>query len=247
MPPSTVNQRLVTSLPSDVPCFLVPQCEDELLQALALSVMPLDELHAEAAAELALNAGLGQSLSLAHEDLLVQKLLAWFKQRFFRWTDAPACGACSSSETKLESTQRPTPEEAEHDAGRWVGGRAGGVHFLAWAGGWVGEQGGHTFLPGQVGGLTSGHASIPSIQVGGRLGGQNPTHPCLIPRSFMHGMLWNSSMHNVRAYLEIEALQPSLSLLLPCRTEVYRCTACSNITRFPRYNDPGKLLETRCG
>ena len=55
-----------------------PQCEDELLQALALSVMPLEELHAEAASELALNAGLGQALALAHEDLLVQKLLAWW-------------------------------------------------------------------------------------------------------------------------------------------------------------------------
>lgn len=31
------------------------------------------------------------------------------------------------------------------------------------------------------------------------------------------------------------------------RTEVYRCAACQAVTRFPRYNDPGKLLETRCG
>ena len=62
-----------------------PQCEDELLQALALSVMPLEELHAEAASELALNAGLGQALALAHEDLLVQKLLAW-------WVRHDGCG-----------------------------------------------------------------------------------------------------------------------------------------------------------
>lgn len=34
------------------------------------------------------------------------------------------------------------------------------------------------------------------------------------------------------------------------RVELYRCNACSRITRFPRYNDPIKLLETkkgRCG
>jgi peptide-N4-(N-acetyl-beta-glucosaminyl)asparagine amidase len=34
------------------------------------------------------------------------------------------------------------------------------------------------------------------------------------------------------------------------RVELYRCTTCSHVTRFPRYNHPGKLLEThrgRCG
>eukprot|EP00808_Paulinella_micropora_P015089 g21883.t1 len=33
------------------------------------------------------------------------------------------------------------------------------------------------------------------------------------------------------------------------RTELYRCqsAACSHLTRFPRYNDPGKLLQTRLG
>jgi hypothetical protein len=61
------------------------QCEDELLQALALSVMPLDDLSSEASSELTLNAGLGQPLALAHQDLLVQKLLHWFKYNFFRW------------------------------------------------------------------------------------------------------------------------------------------------------------------
>ncbi|KAI9267902.1 hypothetical protein BDA99DRAFT_504305 [Phascolomyces articulosus] len=29
--------------------------------------------------------------------------------------------------------------------------------------------------------------------------------------------------------------------------EIYQCTVCSKCTRFPRYNDPGKLLETRRG
>ena len=31
------------------------------------------------------------------------------------------------------------------------------------------------------------------------------------------------------------------------RVENYRCSACSAFTRFPRYNHPGKLLDTRCG
>ena len=34
---------------------------------------------------------------------------------------------------------------------------------------------------------------------------------------------------------------------LASRTEAYRCNRCGNITRFPRYNDPVKLLETRRG
>lgn len=29
--------------------------------------------------------------------------------------------------------------------------------------------------------------------------------------------------------------------------ELYKCQQCNNITRFPRYNDPTKLLETRTG
>ncbi|KAJ6846192.1 peptide-N(4)-(N-acetyl-beta-glucosaminyl)asparagine amidase [Iris pallida] len=31
------------------------------------------------------------------------------------------------------------------------------------------------------------------------------------------------------------------------RVELYRCNMCSTVTRFPRYNDPQKLLETRKG
>ncbi|KAF7015596.1 hypothetical protein CFC21_029401 [Triticum aestivum] len=31
------------------------------------------------------------------------------------------------------------------------------------------------------------------------------------------------------------------------RVEIYRCNHCSSITRFPRYNDPHKLIQTRKG
>uniref|UniRef100_A0A5B7BTB4 Putative peptide-N(4)-(N-acetyl-beta-glucosaminyl)asparagine amidase isoform X1 n=1 Tax=Davidia involucrata TaxID=16924 RepID=A0A5B7BTB4_DAVIN len=40
---------------------------------------------------------------------------------------------------------------------------------------------------------------------------------------------------------------PSETLYGTSRVEVYRCNICSRITRFPRYNDPSKLLETRRG
>ena len=31
------------------------------------------------------------------------------------------------------------------------------------------------------------------------------------------------------------------------RVEIYKCQNCSKITRFPRYNNPSKLLSTRTG
>jgi len=31
------------------------------------------------------------------------------------------------------------------------------------------------------------------------------------------------------------------------RVELYKCSSCNHVTRFPRYNHPGKLLETRRG
>ncbi|KAM3378358.1 peptide-N(4)-(N-acetyl-beta-glucosaminyl)asparagine amidase isoform X1 [Capsicum galapagoense] len=40
---------------------------------------------------------------------------------------------------------------------------------------------------------------------------------------------------------------PSETLYGASRVELYCCNWCSNITRFPRYNDPLKLLETRKG
>ncbi|KAL6496960.1 Peptide-N(4)-(N-acetyl-beta-glucosaminyl)asparagine amidase [Orobanche gracilis] len=39
----------------------------------------------------------------------------------------------------------------------------------------------------------------------------------------------------------------SESLYGASRVELYRCKSCSSVTRFPRYNDPMKLLETRKG
>ncbi|KAM7511832.1 hypothetical protein LguiB_010707 [Lonicera macranthoides] len=43
------------------------------------------------------------------------------------------------------------------------------------------------------------------------------------------------------------APQPSETLHGASRVEIYSCKVCSRVTRFPRYNDPLKLLETRKG
>ncbi|KAK7258708.1 hypothetical protein RIF29_24290 [Crotalaria pallida] len=43
------------------------------------------------------------------------------------------------------------------------------------------------------------------------------------------------------------AALPSETLYGASRVELYRCTSCSKPTRFPRYNDPIKLVETREG
>ncbi|XP_054801161.1 peptide-N(4)-(N-acetyl-beta-glucosaminyl)asparagine amidase isoform X3 [Prosopis cineraria] len=40
---------------------------------------------------------------------------------------------------------------------------------------------------------------------------------------------------------------PSETLYGASRVELYRCTICSKFTRFPRYNDPIKLVQTREG
>lgn len=47
----------------------------------------------------------------------------------------------------------------------------------------------------------------------------------------------------------VETQQPSAeeALWAASRTEVYKCKNCSALNRFPRYNNPCKLLETRTG
>ena len=60
------------------------QYEDEGLQALALSLMPLEEMQAEADDTASLSTQLGDGPEVAVQDALVQELLAWFKN-FFTW------------------------------------------------------------------------------------------------------------------------------------------------------------------
>ncbi len=122
--------------------------EDELAQALAMSVMPLEELQAAAAEAAAVSAALQEEPRLEEEDALAEGLLRWFKSKFFTWVDAPPCSHCGSKHMAPISTAGPTPDEAE--------------------------------------GLAS-------------------------------------------------------------HTELYCCTLCHAVTRFPRYNDACTLLNTRCG
>lgn len=106
-------------------------CEDPLAQALALSLMPLDTLRAEADAAVALNAALGDAVDsqpaaasgataqpLAVDDLLAQSLLRWFKDAFFSWVNAPACSFCVCASTVHAGMGTPTAEEAAHGCSR---------------------------------------------------------------------------------------------------------------------------------
>ena len=63
-----------------------------MLQSLALSVLPLDALEAEAAETAAASAALGERPPLAPADALALLLLEWFK-RFFTWVCACCCAA----------------------------------------------------------------------------------------------------------------------------------------------------------
>ena len=77
----------------------VEQYEDELTQAIALSVIP-------------------EEIVAMNGDPVAQlkALLAWFKTDFFRWMDKPACTGCQQCDTTQIVSQgyaKPTPEEVE--------------------------------------------------------------------------------------------------------------------------------------
>lgn len=91
--------------------------EDEMAQALALSVLPADELHAAAAEAAELSRAMGDPEPLAQQDALAQELLLFFKQRFFSWVNQPPCERCGGS-TRLVGSRGPTAEEAAHLASR---------------------------------------------------------------------------------------------------------------------------------
>lgn len=92
--------------PSPVSSTLIHmQCEDELVQAIALSVMPMEQLHAEAAEAVEVSSAMGEEPIVALQDALAEAVLAWFKLSFFSWVrcgegriiaNMPA-GQCSSA------------------------------------------------------------------------------------------------------------------------------------------------------
>lgn len=66
-------------------CVFVMQCEDPIAQALAVSLIPLDQIECTARETLLLNERLGVEQQLGQEDLVLQGLLRWFKTDFMKW------------------------------------------------------------------------------------------------------------------------------------------------------------------
>lgn len=77
------------------------QYEDELLQALAQSVMPMDRLIGSADKAAVLSAALLEQPVRQREDLLAQELLTWFKHEFFTWVRNAAVLAHVTSPSPL--------------------------------------------------------------------------------------------------------------------------------------------------
>ncbi|GBG70656.1 hypothetical protein CBR_g7957 [Chara braunii] len=122
------------------------QYEDPIKQALALSVVPLEELEEKAAVQIFTKKGISLPSEDLMRDALLEALLHWFKG-WFKWVNAPCCSFCAGP-TRIIGHSTGNEEELKH-------------------------------------------------------GGE--------------------------------------------RVEVYGCGLCQTVTRFVRYNDPAKLLETRCG
>ena len=61
------------------------QYEDETLQAMALSIIPEDDLQSAAAEAIAASTAAGDVPVVAQQDALARQLLLWFKRDFFSW------------------------------------------------------------------------------------------------------------------------------------------------------------------
>ncbi|EPB82785.1 hypothetical protein HMPREF1544_10488 [Mucor circinelloides 1006PhL] len=122
---------------------IVFQYENQELLDKAMEVIPLQRLYEEAESKIEEQGGEGSL-----EDLVIQRLLHWFKNEFFVWVNNAPCEYCQNTQTRGTNHLQPTHEELRFGA-------------------------------------------------------------------------------NV--------------------VEGYHCSSCNKITRFPRYNDPSKLLETRRG
>uniref|UniRef100_A0A7S3QU05 Transglutaminase-like domain-containing protein n=1 Tax=Dunaliella tertiolecta TaxID=3047 RepID=A0A7S3QU05_DUNTE len=100
---------------------LCSKCEDEELQALALSLIPLDELADSAKRTKQLNQQEGSNAAggrvLDVQDYLACELMQWFKRSFFKWVNAPPCAFCGSKTTGA-GVQPPNQEERAFQASR---------------------------------------------------------------------------------------------------------------------------------
>ncbi|XP_071167809.1 peptide-N(4)-(N-acetyl-beta-glucosaminyl)asparagine amidase-like [Mytilus edulis] len=121
--------------------------ENQGLQAKARHVIPTQHLIEKAQKSFQALAQSGNVGDIGIRDCLILELLAWFKNSFFKWVDAPPCDTCGGKPTSV-GMATPTADDT-----RWGAGRV----------------------------------------------------------------------------------------------ENYKCEKCQKFIRFPRYNSPEKLLETRCG
>lgn len=81
------------------------QYEDETLQAMALSVIPEDDLQTAAADAIAASSAAGDVPVLAQQDALARQLLLWFKRDFFSWVCLAARITLSLSWESMASTR----------------------------------------------------------------------------------------------------------------------------------------------
>lgn len=82
-----VDQHMQPALLRQVSATLhtVTRYEDPLLQAMALSLMPMDTIQARARDTIDMQRRLGDAGTLQEEDVIAEELTAWFKRDFFTW------------------------------------------------------------------------------------------------------------------------------------------------------------------
>lgn len=91
--------------------------EEDEVQAMAISVIPLDDLSIAASETVAL--GLAFDHPIGEGDALMSELLCWFKKDFFKWMDNPACHNCGGPTKSLyQGVAQPTHEELRFKASR---------------------------------------------------------------------------------------------------------------------------------
>lgn len=71
-------------------CQHVRRYEDWDLQEKARSIVPVDRLHEEARKEVQECTDSKESF----EDILLRRLVRWFKNEFFQWVNEPPCEKC---------------------------------------------------------------------------------------------------------------------------------------------------------
>ncbi|VDO96970.1 unnamed protein product [Soboliphyme baturini] len=98
--------------------------EDELLQTLARSVIPIECVSESVTRKTGLNPA-----DEEYRDILLLELLTWFKQDFFTWTDKPACTLCTGN-TSFRDNLTPTQAEMINGAQRVEGYQCENCHTI---------------------------------------------------------------------------------------------------------------------